>query len=256
MKDRIKKILFTKIDGFIALKITLGIIIWASAGVFLLNRLSHYLDGTYQLIDKVIGAIFVLFTLIPFFYEIDILGIKVIKDVKKIEEKVEKYNINMRTELLDMKSYISNSATQSIQNIIEYPGERPLPDKKLDQLVKESPLASKEINKEEIDVPDIHTLCFNVRYNIEQLLSEVWENEMGEDDDRISLIKLVAILSEEGVISTELYPVLHELIVICNRGIHGKELTQLQEKFLRESYSGVIEELESLIQDILTTYKI
>lgn len=240
---KLKEVLLKRIDGKTGLQVTLGILIWLCCLIFLCTRVDLYLAGEYTLMDKTIGIVFLLFTIMPFFYEIDVFGFKVRRELNQIDNKVNKTNLELNSKLLELKQNISLNNSNNL-----YFGDYNISDERLQTLMQE--YASKNNNEvknieDKISVEESALLCFKVRYNLEKVLTKIaYQNDI--EMNKTGLGQTLYNLYKREVIQGNLYSVLKEMIALCNRGIHGESLSKKQRDFIEGTYEGITRELEYL----------
>lgn len=216
--------------NIIILKMIYTFIIWILMLIYIIIRKEIYLNNIITTMDKVVLILFAIFTLSPIFSEVDFMGIK-------IKREVEKNKIETEKELLEMKKVINNNLLHNSNIINNFVNA---PDNALKNMAKDYENIKEE---KEIEIDNDTMLCFKVRQRIEMLLKQIAAKyEIIEKN--YGAMNILRTLTNKEIITNKLYNILLEIIIICNRAIHGEEISQNHNNFIRSTYKQVLTELE------------
>lgn len=202
----------------------------------------HYRLEIYQLKElNVRNLIFILWLfllLCPLFSEMELLGVKVKKEIEKATGEFKDSLAEVRMQLMDLK--ISNSNANTI-----YIGEALVSKEQLNKLL-ENVEATKEgtekantktddssLNKIEICVPEQNVYLFEVRLSLENLVSKICE-KTGYVGNQLYTSK-IDHLSRIGFLSTETAKIISQIWTIANRGIHGEIVSTEYIEFVKKA---------------------
>lgn len=215
------------------LKILYTILLWELMLLYIIIRMDVYFSNSLTTLDNMILILFVIFSILPIFSEIDFMGVK-------LKREIEKNKIETDRELLQIKAEINNNSMHNSNVIYNYAN---LPDNTLKTIEKDYQSNFKIYDNFDIDNDAI--LCLKIRQKIEVLLKQLAE-KYGVLEKNMALIPLLRILVNKEVIPNKLYGVLIEIIIICNKSIHGEKISENHSEFIRNTYSQVLLELESI----------
>lgn len=222
--------------------------------IFLINR------------DWIMFIIWIFIFLYPFINEFEILGFKLKLKVKDIENAVS----NNERDINSIKNQINNINTNTNSNNIYnyYPNASPSTDKELDE-IKNMITENEDIEFKFTDGPSEDYIndtyfedtsfndieyrnlnLFKARFTIEKILKEKYwyirglQPEDTVNNKNIPIYKIIKVLLDEDMINKDILPILNEIIIICNAGVHDFEVTDKQFKFVQEMFPLLINELK------------
>lgn len=224
--------------------------------IFLLAISTIYLAINRFAIEKLDDAsmlstvfiIWVILLVLPLFSELEFLGVKVKKEVKKA---VEKSNEEVKASLNDLQQLVSqiqvsNSvAPQFTINSGLLPSEE-----RIDNLIKEIHLLNEQNKdkqaeqRDEINVPASNLELFKMRYEIEIRIREAQELIGYTGKTRTSLMQATYYLNQQGVLDPTSTDLIIQMLRIANRGVHGEIIGQKYLDFASEAYPKIIDALD------------
>ena len=205
----------------------------------------HYRNDIYQLKElNAMNLIFILWLVIlilPLFSEIEILGIKLKKELEKTKEEFNGRLNQINSTITELKIANSNANTINLGNSF-LPSED-----KLQQLFEDF-ITNDNLNKDENSISMFHpkqspsehthqnnsdinfgitddtTYLFKVRLMLEKTLEDLCEqtNYIGHK----SLIEMVKHLNLIQLIDGKMADLLYQIIKISNRGVHGEIISK------------------------------
>ena len=158
----------------------------------------------------------------------------------KIKKEIEKNKIETQKELLEIRSGINNNLLQNSSVIYNCMN---MPDKAVKDM--EIEYNNKEKNDEDIDVDEESILCFKIRQKVEILLKQIAQKN-NIYLMKYSIIQLLKLLNSKEIIPNKLYNVLIEILIICNKAIHGESISENHSEFIKNTYAKVLQELEKI----------
>lgn len=217
---------------------------------FSLILIIRYFGFLTELRKEFFYTIFGLWTclvLLPLFGEIEFLGIKLKKELNDFKNDV-------KSEIQSIKFEIRNTNNQQV--ILGY-GQPPT-DNKIPELEKEiAELKAKyhfdqkndventsfenfgKLNikglKGRFDTPETTIQLFQIRYNLEELITKIWNNynEYFSQKQRIvSPTRMLNDLKEIELIDLNIIGLTRDILSICNAAVHGREVSEKQVDFV------------------------
>lgn len=225
--------------------------------IFLLTISTIYLVSNRFAIEKLDDAsllstvfiIWVILLLLPLFSELEFLGVKVKKEVKKA---VEKSNEEVKTRLDNLQQIVSQiqvSNSVAPQFTINS-GSLPSEDR-IDDLIKEIHLLNDQNKDKQIkqqdktNVPTSNLELFKMRYGIEIRIRESLELIGYNGKTRPSLMQAAYYLNQQGVLDSTSTDLIIQMLRIANRGVHGEIISQKYMEFASQAYPQIIDGLDN-----------
>ena len=214
----------------------------ASSGYVLFYR-----NEIYQLSEinarNLIFLLWLLLLIFPLISEMEILGIKVKKEVEKSTEKVKESLQNLQAQVNQLQFTNSVETNVNVANT-PLPSEQKIEE--LLQMVKElrstSSMTDTNPNNSIIEDSDKNVFLFKVRLGIETSLRELCE-KIG-CYDRVPMMKMVQVLYRAEVINGMTCDLIGQVIKIANRGVHGEIVSSEYIKFVEETYPEIVRQLK------------
>lgn len=211
-----------------------SILIWITMLIYIICRRNMYFSDDITSLDKMILILFGVFILAPIFNEIDFMGVK-------LKGEIEKNKLETDRELLQIRKEINNNLINNYNVTNNYINS---PDNVLKNMEKDYRTTQKVYKNIEISENDI--LCLQIRQKIEILLKQLAQKyELNQVNTGV--MYLLKLLTNKKIIPSKLYNILVEIIIICNKAIHGEEISQNHSEFIKNTYIQVLGELEELI---------
>ncbi|MTI47671.1 MAG: hypothetical protein FH761_07500 [Firmicutes bacterium] len=222
-------------------------------GIFMIyTRYEQIKSGDVGTFDTALIAIIAGLMLIPFFSEINILGVKLKQEISSLKTEVTEFREVVKN-VIDVSN--SNRFSPSI-----YFGQSQAPPdnqlEKIEEYIKYSinQVMEQNINLEdqniELDVPEDNMLLFSARYNIEKEIHRIWDNHSDEYDDKksryVPIHRIVSYLTKYEILPPSFNGVIKEIYSVCSPAVHGEKPTESQVKFIKDVSADVIRTLKGI----------
>ncbi len=224
--------------------------------IFLLAISTIYLAINRFAIEKLDDAsmlstvfiIWVILLALPLFSELEFLGVKVKKEVKKA---VEKSNEEVKASLDNLQQIVSQiQISNSVAPQFTINGGSLPSEERMDNLIKEIHLlneqnTNKQTEKQDkVNIPAQNLELFKMRYGIETKLNDAMGFIGYNGKNHISLVQSAYYLSRQGVLDPKCIDLLIQVVRIANRGVHGEIVDQKYFDFASEAYPKIIDALD------------
>ncbi len=224
--------------------------------IFLLAISTIYLAINRFAIEKLDDAsmlstvfiIWVILLALPLFSELEFLGVKVKKEVKKA---VEKSNEEVKASLDNLQQIVSQiQISNSVAPQFTINGGSLPSEERMDNLIKEIHLlneqnTNKQTEKQDkVNIPAQNLELFKMRYGIEAKLNDAMGFIGYNGKNHISLVQSAYYLSRQGVLDPKCIDLLIQVVRIANRGVHGEIVDQKYFDFASEAYPKIIDALD------------
>ncbi|QUM86327.1 hypothetical protein [Moritella sp. 28] len=227
-------------------------------GLYLFFRQDDLLKGKPTYFDTVVFLVWISVCLSPLFKEMKIFGLHLKQDIEDLKKELNQQLSLMKIEL---KSSIEVSSSNS--NHVHINGKSPIPaaDSDIPDIKKHVAEALNEYGVKPLSTSDNFSFVenqistenmelFKVRYAFEKLLND-HVNIVASTQRKQPMTRLLKILTNDGVISSNLTNSILEIIAICNHATHGADITANQRQLVNESAQGLYEALQiSLVSNI------
>ena len=192
--------------------------------------------------------IWVILLALPLFSELEFLGVKVKKEVKKA---VEKSNEEVKASLDNLQQIVSQiQISNSVAPQFTINGGSLPSEERMDNLIKEIHLlneqnTNKQTEKQDkVNIPAQNLELFKMRYGIETKLNDAMGFIGYNGKNHISLVQSAYYLSRQGVLDPKCIDLLIQVVRIANRGVHGEIVDQKYFDFASEAYPKIIDALD------------
>lgn len=188
---------------------------------------------------NIIFILWIFLLAFPLFSEMEILGIKVKKEVEKATEEVKESLKNIQTQIIQLQMNNSVSNKISIENT-------PLPSEKtLEDMQKNISGSEKEVSELEIKKNrDKNIFLFETRQEIEMALREICE-KIGHPEILASM-KMLRLISEKKLIDNDTEKLIMEVQKITSRGIHGEIVSDEYITFVKTVRPKLLQQLKEI----------
>ena len=225
--------------------------------IFLLTISTAYLVSNRFAIEKLDDAsmlstvfiIWVVLLVLPPFSELEFLGVKVKKEVKKA---VEKSNEEVKASLDNLQQIVSQiQVSNSVAPQFTINGGSLPTEEKIDKLTEELQLFNEQNKNKQAEQQDIVNIpmqnleLFKMRYGIEMRLKETLELIGYNSRNRASLMQETYYLNQQGVLDPTSTDLIIQMLRIANRGVHGETVGQKYMDFASEAYPKIIDALDN-----------
>lgn len=240
-----------KLYSFLKEKLWYIFLLAISTIYLVINRFAiEKLDDASML--STVFIIWVILLVLPLFSELEFLGVKVKKEVKKAVEKSNeevKASLNNLQQLVSQIQVSNSVSPQFTINSGSLPSEG-----KIDKLTEELHLYNEQ-NKnkqaeqqDKVNIPTQNLELFKMRYGIEVKLNDALDLIGYNGKNHISLIQSANYLSQQGVLDPTSTDLLIQVVRIANRGVHGEIIGQKYLDFASEAYPKIIDALDDCIE--------
>lgn len=194
-------------------------------------------------VQNLVFYIWLLLLLFPLFSEMEIMGIKLKKEVEKATKEVKDSITELKLQIMDLK--ISNSNANSLS--LTFSGDAPSRQEVLEINKEQQPQEAgdkKVLNTDEI-VTDETVYLFKVRLTIERALRTFCEHING--DVRIPTInQLLNVAITSGFLDNKTTDYIKQIFTICNRGIHGEIVSDEYIGFVKRVLPQVLDKINTI----------
>lgn len=208
-------------------------------------RLDIYELSTFNS-QSLIFIFWLVLLVFPFFSEIELLGVKVKKELEKTTKEVKSDINGLKLQLRDFK--LTNSVEQTF-----YMVNQPLPPKnELAELSAEAEKISQSseflrhsaINVDD-DVSDDSVYLFKAHIGIENKLAELCL-KTGYDGGR-AVMQMAQHVYRCELIEKVTFDLIMQIIQIANRGVHGEIVSKEYVDFVKKNYSHAQSQLSDAL---------
>jgi len=193
-------------------------------------------------VQNLIFYIWLLLLFFPLFSEMEIMGIKLKKEVEKATKGVKDSITELKLQIMDLK--ISNSNANSLS--LTFSGDVPSRQEVLEINKKQQPQETgdkKELNTDEI-VTDETVYLFKVRLTIERALRSFCERL--NCDEHSPIIQLLSVAVTNNFIDRKTADYIRQIVTICNRGIHGEIVSNEYIDFVKSILPQVLDKINTV----------
>ena len=236
-----------KLRSFLKEKLWYIFLLAISTIYLVINRFAiEKLDDASML--STVFIIWVILLVLPLFSELEFLGVKVKKEVKKA---VEKSNEEVKASLNNLQQLVSQiQVSNSVAPQFTINGGSLPSEGKIDKLTEELHLYNEQ-NKnkqaeqqDKVNIPTQNLELFKMRYGIEMRLKETLELIGYNSRNRASLMQETYYLNQQGVLDPTSTDLIIQMLRIANRGVHGETVGQKYMDFASEAYPKIIDALD------------
>lgn len=192
-----------------------------------------------------IFILWIFLLIVPLFSEVELLGVKIKKEVENATKEVKSDIKNIQDQIMSLN--LNSSITNNLQINPQLPNDR-----KIQYLEKEMKKDTfnieKKINFDNLS--DEIIFLFKVRFEIQTLLNEIFE-KVGFNE-KIPIIKKIQILKKNETIDKTTADSILEICKIANRGIHGEIIDKKYIEFIKETYPIIQNKLKNATEDLYT----
>ena len=239
--------LWQKLLSFLKEKLWYIFLLAISTIYLVINRFAiKKLDDASML--STVFIIWVILLALPLFSELEFLGVKVKKEVKKA---VEKSNEEVKASLNNLQQLVSQiQISNSVAPQFTITGGSLPSEERMDNLIKEIHLLNEQnTNKktekqDKVNIPAQNLELFKMRYGIEAKLNDAMDLIGYNGKNHISLVQSAYYLSRQGVLDPKCTDLLIQVVRIANRGVHGEIVDQKYLDFASEAYPKIIDALD------------
>ena len=239
--------LWQKLLSFLKEKLWYIFLLAISTIYLVINRFAiKKLDDASML--STVFIIWVILLALPLFSELEFLGVKVKKEVKKA---VEKSNEKVKASLNNLQQLVSQiQISNSVAPQFTITGGSLPSEERMDNLIKEIHLLNEQnTNKktekqDKVNIPAQNLELFKMRYGIEAKLNDAMDLIGYNGKNHISLVQSAYYLSQQGVLDPKCIDLLIQVVRIANRGVHGEIVDQKYLDFASEAYPKIIDALD------------
>ena len=239
--------LWQKLLSFLKEKLWYIFLLAISTIYLVINRFAiKKLDDASML--STVFIIWVILLALPLFSELEFLGVKVKKEVKKA---VEKSNEEVKASLNNLQQLVSQiQISNSVAPQFTITGGSLPSEERMDNLIKEIHLLNEQnTNKktekqDKVNIPAQNLELFKMRYGIEAKLNDAMDLIGYNGKNHISLVQSAYYLSQQGVLDPKCIDLLIQVVRIANRGVHGEIVDQKYLDFASEAYPKIFDALD------------
>jgi hypothetical protein len=217
--------------------------------LFLFARLPTLEAGGATFADIVVFLILVGLWVLPLVSEVDILGVKLKREVQAVKDE-------LKGEIRELRNSVEVRNTVSAQVYAGYPPPPPdqsLPELKVEihkavsEAMAETQFGRPTIRSAEIEVPGDAEYLFQVRYSLEKELRRIYTSRINDPKERFtSVIAMARMLVRSEDLTPQLAGAIREVYSACSAAVHGEDVSDKQVAFVKD----VAPELVSVLRGI------
>ena len=206
-------------------------------------RYEDIISGKSVPFDVFVFIIWVSLMLAPLFQEISIFGIKLKQSIDELKSQINE----VKNEISNKNTFnptinLTPTADNKIQELEDKYS------KILDNILKNKGINPESKPKNTFNVPESNQFLFATRFRIENELRRIWEYSIGSQQERrkTSVTHILRDLTDNRIITKDVYYPLREVIAIANYGIHGEDVSEKQVDFVKDIAPKLIATLEEI----------
>jgi hypothetical protein len=223
-------------------------IVWWIVLIVITSRTLHLryediISGKSVPFDVFVFIIWVALMLAPLFQEITIFGIKLKQSIDDLKSQVNE----VKNEISNKNTFNPTiNLTPTADNKIQ--GLEDKYSKILDNILKNKGINPESKPKNTFNVPESNQFLFSTRFRIENELRRIWVYTIGNEQERrrTPVTHILRDLTDNNIITKDVYKPLREVIAIANYGIHGEKISEKQIKFVEDIAPKLITTLEEI----------
>ena len=194
-------------------------------------------------VRNLVFILWLVLLLLPLFSEMEFLGVKIKKEVKKETEEVKGllYNLQMQVNQLNMTNSVANNINLNNGTL---PSEQKIEEllKRVTELQSSYSDSSIETNNSILKEEDKNVYLFRVRLDIESSLREMCE-KIGYGDI-MSIMRMMRLLNREEILNGVTCDLIYQVNKIANRGVHGEIVSEEYLDFVKKTYPEIKRQLQ------------
>lgn len=225
------------------LKIVWWIILIGITSRTLQLRYDDIISGQSIPFDVFVFIIWVVLMLVPLFQEISIFGIKLKQSIDELKSQINE----VKNEIHNRNTFNPTiNLTPTADNKIQELEDRY--SKILDNILREKGINTITKSISTFNVPESNQFLFATRFRIENELRRIWKFSIGNEQERraISVTHILRDLTDNRILTKDIYYPLREVIAIANYGIHGEEVSEKQVNFVEDIAPKLIATLQEI----------
>lgn len=221
-------------------------------GLFLYSRFDSLVSGNPTYFDTVAFLVWVGVCLAPIFKEMNIFGLELKQEIEELKKDLNVQLAMLKTEL---KATIEVSSANNNQIYVST-GAAPLPpkDAEIPDLKKQvqatlhelgiSPSAPVLSFASAVDPVSVE--LFKTRLSFEKLVGN-YARLRGIDTRRQPIFRILRDLQRSEEIPGNIANGVLEVLSVCNYGVHGEDISEVQLEFVREAAPGLYDALQKAL---------
>jgi hypothetical protein len=218
---------------------------------FLVQRYPELVSGHAAPADVFVLFVWVALALVPIFQEINLFGIKLKQEIKKLEAELGSQIASLRAEVNNAVNVRTNISPHF--NIPPPPSDAYLPE--LEQRVQAAVEAAIQaqgfqpppVAQAAAEVDENTVFLFQARYNIERELRRIWTNRFGGAESRRPMVsEITRALTTAELLDLQLARAIRDVYSVCSPAIHGEEPSEAQLSFVRDVLPNLLTALRSI----------
>jgi len=190
---------------------------------------------------------------LPLFSEIEIVGVKLKRELEKTREELSHEIKEVRLDIVNLKFSNKNSSTVTVENNYLANGERlkEMKNEWSNSAQREDHTGEKKVENirqynlsNKLDLPEVNIFLFKVRTYLEKNLVDIC-SKLGFERLQ-NTREMIRFLNQKELINGKTVDLLTEINKISSRGIHGEILSEEYINFINEA----LPEVEQIFQSI------
>lgn len=236
------KIFIGKVWGFIKNKCWYIILLGLSSAYVWYYRFDIYEMDELN-VRNLVFILWLILLLLPLFSEMELLGVKIKKEVQKETEEVKGMlqNLQMQVNQLHMTNSVANNINL---NNTTLPSEQKIEEllKSVTELQASYPNFGAETKVSISEEEDKNVYLFKVRLDIETSLREMCE-KIGHTE-RMPIFRMMQLLNHAEIINGVTCELINQVNKIANRGVHGEIVSAEYLDFVKKTYPEIMRQIQ------------
>jgi hypothetical protein len=225
--------------------VLVGMLTW-----FLHLRLGEAVAGHANAADTIVFAVWVALLLAPLFSEVELLGVKLKREVEKAKDDIKREIVSLKTEIssaIDVRTHVSPNIYLSPPPDAQLPAIEAQIQRAVEQALATRhavlPVEAPAVRPVDGDVD----FLFRTRRDLEiELRRLARERQLPSTGHQMAGTQLARLLSQADVLEQDLLRAVREVYTICSPAVHGEDVTQAQVAFVRKIGPELVAALQSI----------
>lgn len=267
-----------KLWEFLKPKIWYIVVLMVSTSYVIYYRKSIY-DFKELNARNLVFLLWIALLTLPLFSEMEFFGIKVKRELQKATEDVKDSMQELRIQVTQIQTQMqmTNNMAANI-NLFEHPLAS---EKRLEELLhdvaetigvqpsrsqtsenssgggfrnkknQQPPTSDNRVQKNEIPIDDKSVFLFRIRYDIETTLRNLCEKT--GCTTQMNIYQMVKHLTQIELLNPNISGMIHEVMKIANRGVHGEIISDEYVDFVRDAHPAIVSELQRCSEQLVYT---
>lgn len=194
---------------------------------------------------NLIFIVWLFLLLYPLFAEMEILGVKIKKEVQKANSELKENVEKMKEQIIELR--IANNINNTIHIEGVLPTKEQLSNLLLEANQKPSKKSESILSNREIQCDEEPVHMFKVRYNIESVLKKLVKKYELSAERIHTPIQAIKFLRDNEYIDGFTSDIAIEIIKIANHSVHGEIISKEYFDFVNKMYPRLMDALNDVL---------